>query len=117
MDPLTFGDDFDVEGRVIKVAPTRGAVSKVVFDVKRGYNFLVSVKYKNKPIRFGTIVSEEGNNSFAIANDDGTVYLTGVSNNATYKVKWDDEDTCKFVIHYDENFKSRTINRTQVECH
>lgn len=117
LDPLTFGDDFDVEGRVIKVAPTRGAVSKVVFDVKRGYNFLVSVKYKNKPIRFGTIVSEEGNNSFAIANDDGTVYLTGVSNNATYKVKWDDEDTCKFVIHYDENFKSRTINRTQVECH
>lgn len=116
LDPSTFSNSYDVDDKISKVAPTRGAISKVTFDVKRGYSFLVSVRYKNKPIKFGTLVKNDEYNNVAIADDDGTVYLTGVKKNSSYTVAWDEKNTCRFVINYEDESWLKTVNKKQVDC-
>ena len=116
LDPSTFSNNYDIDNKVSKVAPTRGAISKVGFDVKRGYSFLVSVRYKNKAIKFGTIVKNNDYNNFSIADDDGTVYLSGVNNNSSYTVSLDDQKICRFVISYIDESKLQAVNKKDVSC-
>ncbi|MCG9521143.1 fimbria/pilus outer membrane usher protein, partial [Providencia rettgeri] len=86
LSPESLGAGYDIDGNVIKVAPTRGAISKVIFDVRKGYNFLVSLQYQEKPIKFGTVVVNDSGKNISIVNDDSTVYLTGVKPNSSYTV-------------------------------
>lgn len=116
LDPVTFADNYDVDNKVIKVAPTRGAISKVIFDVRKGYNFLAQVNYKGKSIPFGTIIKNLDDSNVAIANDDGSVYLTGVQDHAKFSVSWDKQAACTFVINYDDNFVPQLVNKINVNC-
>lgn len=116
LDPASFSNLYDIDNKIAKVAPTRGAISKVIFDVKRGYSFLVSVRYKNKPIKFGTLVKNDEYNNFSIADDDGSVYLTGVKNNSSYTVELGDNTTCRFVINYGDKSKLKIVNKIQANC-
>ncbi|HHR6046250.1 TPA: fimbria/pilus outer membrane usher protein [Providencia alcalifaciens] len=114
--PETFGMGYDIDGKVMKVAPTRGAVSKVVFDVRKGYNFLVSLNYQGKKIKFGTLVINNDDKMTSIVNDDSTVYLTGVKSNSSYTVKIDKSTSCQFTINYNKNNAMNNINKESVIC-
>ncbi|WP_392565460.1 fimbria/pilus outer membrane usher protein [Utexia brackfieldae] len=116
LDPVSFGNDFDIDTKILKVAPTRGAITKVVFDVRSGYNFLVLVKHNNKPILFGTMVTNTLDNSIAVADDDGTVYLSGVKDNTKYTVKLGENNICSFTINYGADFKADVVNKLDVDC-
>lgn len=116
LDPATFGNGYNVENKILKISPTRGAIGKVTFDVLKGYNFLVSVKNDNKLIKFGTLVHNNSDKTISIANDDGTVYLTGVKNNSTYTVKWNENTTCSFTVDYQDESELTNINKIQVDC-
>lgn len=116
LSPDSFGSGYDIDGKILKVAPTRGAISKVIFDVRKGYSFLVSLKYKNKPIKFGTLVVNEKENTTSIVNDDSTVYLTGVRAGAHYRVKIDKDNNCTFTINYDEKSEMKNINNLSLTC-
>lgn len=116
IDSSSFNNSYDIENKILKVSPTRGAISKVSFDVRKGYNFLVKVKYKGKIIKFGSLVKNNKDKTIYIANDDGTVYLTGVTNKSNYIVDWGDETTCQFTINYDENLTLDIVNKTEVNC-
>lgn len=115
-DPSTFSNGYDIENKVSKVSPTRGAISKVIFDVRKGYNFLVTVRYKGKLIKFGSLVNNSKDKTISIANDDGTVYLTGVKNKSNYSVDWGGGITCQFSINYDENITLNIVNKIEVNC-
>ncbi|MEX9691097.1 MULTISPECIES: fimbria/pilus outer membrane usher protein [unclassified Providencia] len=114
--PEKFGMGYDIDGKVIKVAPTKGAISKVIFDVRKGYNFLVSLNYQGQKIKFGTLVINNDDKMASIVNDDSTVYLTGVKPNSSYTVKIDRNTTCQFTIDYHENDKMNNINKYNVIC-
>lgn len=114
--PETFGAGYDIDGKILKVAPTRGAISKVVFDVRKGYNFLVSLKYKNKPIKFGTFVMNKSEQTTSIIDDDSTVYLTGVRAGSHYTVTIDKQTSCSFTIDYNENAEMKNINHLNLPC-
>ena len=116
LSPESFGSGYNIDGKILKVAPTRGAISKVVFDVRKGYNFLVSLKYKNKPLKFGTLVINESDQTTSIINDDSTVYLTGVRAGSQYTVKIDKNNSCKFTINYDEHNDMKNINNISLTC-
>nr|WP_154325390.1 fimbria/pilus outer membrane usher protein [Pantoea sp. 201603H] len=116
LSPESFGTGYDVDGKILKVAPTRGAISKVVFDVRKGYNFLASVSYKGTPLKFGTIVTSDADSSTSIVNDDHTVYLTGVRAGTQYTVKVDNNNKCKFTISYDEKKDMERINNVSLTC-
>lgn len=116
LSPEAFGMGYDIDGQVLKSAPTRGAIGKVVFDVRKGYNFLVSLRYKNKPIKFGTLVNNKSENTTSIVNDDSTVYLTGVKSGTRYSAMIDKNTTCTFAINYDEKIKMKSINDISLDC-
>jgi len=116
LSPESFGAGYDIDGKVMKVAPTRGAISKVVFDIRKGYNFLVNLKYKDNPLKFGTLVVSEADKTTSIVNDDSTVYLTGVRTGNEYTVKLDKNKSCKFTVNYDENKKMESINNLNLIC-
>ncbi|MEX6246413.1 FimD/PapC C-terminal domain-containing protein [Providencia hangzhouensis] len=59
-----------------------------MFDVRKGYNFLVSLQYQEKPIKFGTVVVNDSGKNISIVNDDSTVYLTGVKPNSKLYSKY-----------------------------
>jgi len=114
--PETFGSGYDIDGKIKKVAPTRGAISKVVFDVRKGYNFLVSLKFKDKIVKFGTLVTSDSDSRTSIVNDDSTVYLTGVRSGDIYTVKIDSNNTCRFTISYDDKSDMKSINNINSDC-
>lgn len=116
LSPETFGTGYDIDGKILKTAPTRGAISKIVFDVRKGYNFLVSLKYKNKPIKFGTFIINEAKNTTSIVNEDSTVYLTGVTSGTRYTTNIGKDTTCTFTIDYNENIKMKSINEINLDC-
>lgn len=116
LDSSTFNNSYDIENKILKVSPTRGAISKATFDVRKGFNFLVKVKYKGKIIKFGSLVKNNKDKTIYIANDDGTVYLTGVTNKSNYSVDWGDGITCKFTVNYDENSILDIVNKTETDC-
>lgn len=116
LDPSSFSNNYNIENKIAKIAPTKGAISEVTFDVKSGYSFLVSVLHKNRPIKFGTLVKNDEYHNVSIADDDGSVYLTGVKNNSSYSVTWNKNTNCRFVINYNDESKLKTVNKIQVNC-
>lgn len=116
LDPSSFGDNYNIENKVLKTVPTKGAITKVSFNVEKGYNFLARVNYKNNPIRFGSVVKNIINDNTFIANDDGTVYLSGVNDGTTFIVQWDKNSSCKFTINLPNNFKPSVVNKLETTC-
>ncbi|MEQ5306294.1 fimbria/pilus outer membrane usher protein [Providencia rettgeri] len=112
----TFSTDYAVDAKVLKVAPTHGAISKVVFDVRKGYNFLVSLNYNGQNVKFGTLVTSVSANNVAIVNDDSTVYLTGVQAGSEYIAKIDKDTSCSFTINYNERDNLEGINQISLTC-
>jgi outer membrane usher protein FimD/PapC len=116
IDVESFKNGYDINDKILKVAPTRGAIAKVTFDVENGYSFLVRPKLNEENIKFGTIVENEENKTTTISNDDGTVYIPAVKNGAKYKVYWSKTQVCEFSIQYDDNEKLKNINKKDVIC-
>lgn len=116
LSPDEVGMGYDIDGKVLRVAPTRGAISKVVFDVRKGYNFLVTLNHKGKPIKFGTSVINESEQKASIVNDDSTVYLTGVKPHSKYLIKLENNSTCNFIINYVNTSEMQKINKVNATC-
>lgn len=116
LNPETFKDGYDIDNKILKTAPTRGAIAKVIFDVRKGYNFIIRPNLNGEIIKFGTVVESLSDNSTSIANDDGTVYISGVKNNSKYRIYWNKDHICEFTVHYDENFREDYINKKNVTC-
>lgn len=116
LSPDSFGKDYDTDRKTLKVAPTRGAITKVKFDVRKGYSFLVTLNYRNKRLKFGTLVTSDTENASSIVNDDGTVYLSGVRSGSKFTVKIDSNNICKFAINYDEAKEMQNINEVKLTC-
>lgn len=112
----SFNSNFDIDNKIVKVVPTRGAIVKAKFDVRSGYSFLITPQYNAQTIKFGTIVESLDEKSTAIANDDGTVYLTGVKDSSKFRVFWSKDETCEFSVQYDNSIDQNVINRLSVEC-
>lgn len=116
LDPGSFSDSFDVQNKVQKTVPTRGAITKVTFEVLAGYNFLIELDYQGQPVPFGAQIINDKNSSVAIANDDGTVFLTGVEDESSFTVRLSGNSSCSFKVNYGEDFVPNMINRRTITC-
>jgi outer membrane usher protein FimD/PapC len=116
IDVASFKNGYDINDKILKVAPTRGAITKIKFDVQQGYNFLIRPKFNDENIKFGTVVENKENKTMTISNDDGTVYIPAVKNGATYKAYWSKTQICEFSIKYDDKVVLENINKQDVIC-
>lgn len=86
LDVDTLDDRTEADSNVARVVPTKGAVSRAEFALRRGYRVLLSVIYLGKPLPFGAVVSS-GDNS-GIVGDAGQVFLSGMQEKGQVKAKW-----------------------------
>ncbi|MEX2944475.1 fimbria/pilus outer membrane usher protein [Serratia fonticola] len=91
LNPETLADDASVELATQTVIPTRGAVVKASYQTSIGHRVLMVLsRADGRVVPFGAMVSDpanKGTQSF-IVGDQGQVYLTGLSQSGTLKVKW-----------------------------
>ena len=89
LDLNSLDDHTDIQDNVRNVVPTKGAVVRADFHALRGYRALFNIKKDNgSPIPFGSMVSEADGRASGIISDNGQVYLNGLSEQGTLKVKW-----------------------------
>lgn len=87
------------------VYPTRGAVVEAGYRASIGYRALLTlIQLNNKPVPFGAIVSaandSEQNNNNGIVGDDGQVYLSGLKENGSLRVKWGKNSVNQCAVNY-----------------
>lgn len=86
LDASTLDDRTELDGAVMKVVPTRGALVRADFKTRSGVRALFTLTFNGKPVPFGTLVSS--GESSGIVSDEGQVYLAGLAPEGELKAQW-----------------------------
>lgn len=88
IDTHTLRQDTEIEETVQNVVPTRGAVVRATFNAKTGQRALLTLMYKGKPVPFGALVKQKGQDNVSIVGENGEVYLSGLKGYTTLTAQW-----------------------------
>lgn len=86
LDVDTLNDRTEADNNVARVVPTKGAIARAEFALRRGYRVLLSIVHKGKPLPFGAVASS--GESSGIVGDDGQAFLSGMPEKGQVKAKW-----------------------------
>ena len=102
LDTNTLGDDVEISHAVQELVPTRGAVVRARFDVRRGQRMLVTVTRRNGSLLpIGASVQDQSGHEVGVAGTDGQVFLGGVQEGANrFKAQWGEQpdEQCDFSV-------------------
>lgn len=73
---------------MVTVIPTHGAIARATFNAQIGGKVLMTLKYGNKSVPFGAIVTHGENKNGSIVAENGQVYLTGLPQSGQLQVSW-----------------------------
>ena len=120
INPSTLPKNAFVQQTSVSVIPTKGAVVPAVLDTHVGEQVLLTVmRENNKLIPFGAIAKVEGDSlNTGIFDDNGTVYLAGVSNKNRIKIRWGKNkgQSCDIEISLPKNKNSMGIYKLNAQC-
>ncbi|WP_338628939.1 fimbria/pilus outer membrane usher protein [Enterobacter sp. JJBC] len=88
IDTQTLGQNTEIEETVLGVVPTRGAVVRATFNAKAGQRALLTLMYQGKPVPFGALVKQNGQDNVSIVGENGEVYLSGLDDATMLTVQW-----------------------------
>ncbi|MEX3242387.1 FimD/PapC C-terminal domain-containing protein, partial [Serratia quinivorans] len=91
LNPETLPTDAEIEQNSQRVTPTRGALVRATFIAKVGARVLMTLTQADgRPVPFGATVSEADQNAAqgSIVGDAGQVYLSGLADSGSLRVKW-----------------------------
>lgn len=116
IDTSRLDDETEVDGEVIKVVPTRGAIVRAEFKSRTGFRALITLTRDGKPLPFGTIVTVT--NSSGIVGDDGQVFLSGLESKGYLKAQWgsDEKNTCTAPYSISEDDMSKSFIHLNSQC-
>jgi len=119
LDTESLDNGVDIDNPVQKVVPTRGAVAKVNFHVRRGNRILVKLSQNNKPVPFGAIATLIDGDSHGIVGDDGELYLNAVPDLAKIRVQWgkDEKQQCYFKVDLSKLPRESDILEMNANCY
>lgn len=102
-----------------KVVPTRGAVAKVNFHVRRGNRILVKLSQNNKPVPFGSVATLIDGDSHGIVDDNGELYLNAVPDLAKIRVQWgkDEKQQCYVKVDLSKLPRESDILEMNANCY
>lgn len=121
LETASFADEVDMERNSLSSVPTRGAVSRVHFNVQIGKRALITLlQADSTPVPFGAIVTHNASQakSSAIVADAGQVYLSGLRGNGTLQVVWGNNSAqqCKAEFSLPELDSSPGIQFVTTKC-
>ncbi len=97
----------EIDNIVRTVVPTRSAIVKVKYDTWIGYKAMMTLRFHNKDVPFGALVSlndeslDAKDSRSSIVGDAGQVYLTGLPVKGRLLVKWGDDNNSRCHFNYD----------------
>lgn len=114
----------EIDNIVKTVVPTRSAIVKVRYDTWIGYKAMMTLRFHNKDVPFGALVSlsdvtqDAKDNRSSIVGDGGQVYLTGLPVKGRLLVKWgnDNNSQCHFYYDLSGNKSTADIVFYQANC-
>lgn len=84
----SLADNVELDETVVTVIPTHGAIARATFNAQIGGKVLMTLKYGNKSVPFGAIVTHGENKNGSIVAENGQVYLTGLPQSGQLQVSW-----------------------------
>lgn len=85
---------------VVTVIPTHGAIARATFNAQIGGKVLMTLKYGNKSVPFGAIVTHGENKNGSIVAENGQVYLTGLPQSGKLQVSWGNDKNSNCIVDY-----------------
>ncbi|WP_369310907.1 fimbria/pilus outer membrane usher protein [Providencia rettgeri] len=101
----TLPDDVTAEQTSANIYPTAGAVVKVKFNTRIGYQALIGLVSNNNTVPFGAVASLMNSHSSLAENtglvgDDGMLYMSGLPDTGTIKVQWGTSNKQTCYVHF-----------------
>lgn len=118
LDVNSMDEHMEVDEAAVNVVPTRGALVRASFKARVGARVLMSLRYQQRAVPFGAIVTFGENNASSIVDDDGMVYLAGLGQKGTLYVKWGEgsHQQCKADWLLSDEQMQQAIIRVSKEC-
>ncbi|SUW63380.1 Outer membrane usher protein fimD precursor [Buttiauxella agrestis] len=89
VDTTTLPDDVETNETAITLVPTRNAAVIAHIDARKGYRTLVTLTRENsKLVPFGAMASIQNPAQSGIVDENGVVYLAGITGNTDIAAKW-----------------------------
>lgn len=85
---------------MVTVIPTHGAIARATFNAQIGGKVLMTLKYGNKSVPFGAIVTHGENKNGSIVAENGQVYLTGLPQSGQLQVSWGKDKNSNCIVEY-----------------
>lgn len=119
VDPSTLPDDVEMPENVQSVVPNNGAIVAADFNPKKGYRALVELTKDGKSIPFGAVVLIDNSESnTGIVDENGIVYLSGLSDEGVLNVKWGSlaSQKCEAKFALPQVNKSLSLHKLTAVC-
>jgi len=103
LDTATLPDNVDMTLTSTSVIPTRGAVVRADFDPNVGRRVLMMIARANgEPVPFGAMagLNDDKKSNGSIVGDGGQVYLSGLPDSGTLRVKWGTSAAQTCLVNY-----------------
>lgn len=96
----SLADNVELDETVVTVIPTHGAIARATFNAQIGGKVLMTLKYGNKSVPFGAIVTHGENKNGSIVAENGQVYLTGLPQSGKLQVSWGKDKNSNCIVEY-----------------
>ena len=112
-------DNVELDETVVNVVPTHGAIVRASFNAQIGNKVLMTLKYKDKFVPFGAIVTHDDSTNRSIVAESGQVYLTGLPQSGRLQVSWGNGENANCSVNYNLPVISAgtSLNQQVAICH
>ena len=118
LDMASAGNHTEITKNISDVIPTKGALVRAGFKVKKGYRVMFRLTKNQFPVPFGTVVTEDKSQSTGLADESGNAYLSGLPAKGMLKLSWGQGEAgeCKIKYFIPEDVRSNNIITLEESC-
>ncbi|MDL4618947.1 fimbria/pilus outer membrane usher protein [Citrobacter amalonaticus] len=122
LDTTTLPDDVDSSDTAVTVVPSRNAAVQAHFHARTGSRVLLTLTLPDgKPVPFGAMASTADNPNSGIVDEQGLLYLTGMTADTLLHVQWGNspQERCQANVQLTdapEESKTAIIKTLQALC-
>lgn len=114
-----FPDGLDVPVATQNTVPTRGAITRVRFDTYSGESLLIHSRLPDNSFPpVGAQAYSQGERSNGIVGPDGDVFVSGVEQGETLRIRWGEQpdEQCRIQIPADKGMKNTGYREISAIC-
>ncbi|HFV9242539.1 TPA: fimbria/pilus outer membrane usher protein [Enterobacter bugandensis] len=120
LDVTTAGNDIELDNTIVTKTPTDGAMVRATLATVKGAKAMLIVRYQDRTLPFGALVSSEDEKSTGIVGDGGSLYLSGLAEHGVLRAVWGRSSSQSCTIRYQidkTHFNPRTgLYSQEVTC-